>query len=694
MRCLVFDDLGALHTKVDLPHIEREVFGPTESVSLDDYFADHCAQKLRKWKAERHGIIVLYAHGRFSKNARRQDLQGVDLLKHIRLSPWLDHLSSWHAVVYSLESLEQILDRRPGNLVLTSPGVTILRLPESRALTEALRDARGNPDLSLEGLAKGNALLDRRSFRPFVACDYMPPDSAHETSNLWGLYEMWPTCLAKEFPEVEAAEELPRDVLAFVQSLTCKKARWLEGERPRMIGAAHKKTIESLPVSCKERRIALVDDEAENGWAQFLKLLVNGPNEHGNCSIWRPDPAKIRSLREVLISKTSPENLLHAISAEVRDQKPDFVILDLRLGGSAEFATPPALSTGMQLASILRASDPFLPVLLFTASNKAETLSIGNSYNIDEYWMKPGLGEHRGLGSRHADVISLAGKIEHLLGPDYRWLQRLWMELSNIETASETWWWEKGIVWPAPVRADGRQINRIDRRIIGAITSQPPGKGTKVAVIELLRPMLESLRIALRLEHRNVGEPAAPTPYLLRAGVFNQIGKVIELIHGFTEGGAVPDEFRKAGTVGGRKDAKDDCFVFFRQDWWAFRLFSQRNEWSHVRMIDQTNVFASASKTKVRGPSNDDVFNAISDLVAWLTLPRVEPQPKQVAANKSGRFRLSPQDRLASGTWTKVTSRAATSRDFQNCMADRQEYQQLITKAEDLKSSLRKVAKN
>ena len=307
MKCIVFDDLGLLHTGVGLPDTELQVFGPLGSESLDDYFADHCAQKLRQWKMERHGLIVLHAHGQFSDNARRQDLQGVELLKHIRLSPWLEHVSSWHAVVYSFEPLAHLLQRRPGNLVLVSPGITVLRLPEPRALTEALRDAYANPSLTLENLASVTAPLDRRSFRTFVACDYVPPDSAHETSNLWGLYEMWPTSLAKEFPEVDAPEELPGDVLAFVLSLASKKARWLEGERARPAETASAKTIEALRATCKDKRIVLVDDEAERGWAQFLRLLVSGTGDGGAFPLWTADPALLVALREAMIARTDHE---------------------------------------------------------------------------------------------------------------------------------------------------------------------------------------------------------------------------------------------------------------------------------------------------------------------------------------------------------------------------------------------------
>jgi CheY-like chemotaxis protein len=415
---------------------------------------------------------------------------------------------------------------------------------------------------------------------------------------------------------------------------------------------------------------------------------MNGGGDGGTySSLWMPDPAQLRELRDILTLKEDPANSLDDLAQQVHQEKPDLVVLDLRLCGSAEFATPPAKSTGMELARRLRVLAPFLPILLFTASNKAETLLISKSYDVDEYWLKPGLGEHRGLGSREVDITSLADKIERLLGPDYCWLQRMAQELSIIKTATaQAWWWERDIQWPNPVRPDGKAINGLQPAVIAAIKQQPSLPEIRTSVIELLRPILESFRIALRLEQRDSSVPAPLAPHLLRAGVFNQIGKIVELIHGFTDRSAVPDEFQKAGTVGGRKDVKDDCFVFFRQDWLAFRLFSQRNEWSHVRLIDQANVFAPLNKRNVKAPSKADVVNAMSDLVAWLTVPRLKPRRTEVAGPDGERFRLSPGDSLAPEvrSWTRLSSRAAASASFRACLVGRLEYGPFVVKSQEL----------
>lgn len=652
------------------------------------------------------GLFLINAHGRFARGAHRQDLQGVEVLKHIRLTPWLGSARGWHAIVYSLEPLDDILSRKPGDLVLKSRGVTFLRLPSALQLRNALINvyprkkwASLNLMEILSDLARNDsAAPNERSFRPYVASDYTPPDSAHETSNLWGLYEMWPTSLAQKFPEVDAPGDLPTDVLAFVLSLNSKKARWLEGERTRHADTTTKKTMELLRTACKDKRIIFVDDEAERGWAQFLRLLLNQPGADGaNCILWTPDPATLVGLRRALTSKDRHAALIKELAAQIREQKPDLVILDLRLCGSAEFTAPPAQSSGMELARVLRASELFLPILLFTASNKAETLQISHSHNIDEYWMKPGLGEHRGLGSREADITSLANKIEYLVGADYAWLQRMALDLSAINAAApDTWWWERSIKWPNPARNDRRPISKLADPIRQAIMSQPARVDVRIAVVELLLPMIDAFRISLRLERRDSNEAEPPTPELLRAGIFNQLGKLVELIHGFTDGSGIPEEFQSAGTVGGRKDTEDNAFVFFRRDWCAFRFFAQRNEWSHVRMIDQNNPFAVIVSKKVSGPSKENTVAAMSDAMAWLTVPRVDAVPQEVIGRDDQRFQLSLGDWLPAGQrdWTRLTSRAAAARAFRECMSRRPEYEPLIAKADDLKKSYRKATKH
>src|ERR1700722_8804216 len=89
-----------------------------EDNDLDRWFWQWARNRTESGIHKGDGILLIHAHGRFTRGAHRQDLQGVELLKHIRLTPSLGTANAWHAIVYSFEPLETILARRPGDLIL------------------------------------------------------------------------------------------------------------------------------------------------------------------------------------------------------------------------------------------------------------------------------------------------------------------------------------------------------------------------------------------------------------------------------------------------------------------------------------------------------------------------------------------------------------------------------------------------
>jgi len=87
------------------------------------------------------------------------------------------------------------------------------------------------PELLAQLAALYPATPTDRAFRPYVAADYMPPDSAHSLSNWWGVYEMFLALAGADFIEYSTPERLPPRVLDFVLRLESKKARWIAGSR-------------------------------------------------------------------------------------------------------------------------------------------------------------------------------------------------------------------------------------------------------------------------------------------------------------------------------------------------------------------------------------------------------------------------------------------------------------------------------
>lgn len=599
--------------------------------SIDDYFAEHCAQSLVRLRDRETGVFVIHAHGLFSGRSNRQNLEGVTLLKHIRLSPWLGQLANWHAIVYSFESLESILKRKPDALILSSPGVTFLRLPEALDLLRAIQERHLDQNLTLDAVAANRASPTDRSFRPFVACSYIPPDSAHQTSNLWGVYDIHRCVFGIPFPEVSEAAQtmLPKPVLAYAQRLSTKAARWLDGERPiaSTLPASLRLARGNLQMMSDGRKIIYVDDEAQNGWSKILREILVSKRTYP-CVVVEPE-ASLLAFPDRDVDPDEYDRRIYRVAQWIHKQSPHLLILDLRLRGSKESVATPHDASGMALARQLRIIEPYLPIILFTASNKAETLAIAYEQELDDYWMKPGLGEHRGLATPSDDLAALVSKLTKHLSPDYAFLRKIAEAIHKIEASTSLFWWEMEIQWPLAV--DGDRVPIPNQRL--GLSKQLARPALRKAVLSILKPIVHELRLCLRVEHQVNDQATSSVSLALgmqRASVFNQIGKLIELIHGFFPTAdpktSLPDDLWTSGTIGGYGywDYKAEKWeVFFRRcDWWAYQIFAGRNRWSHVQYRGAQLV----------GPTKEQLHCALSDLFAWLIGTRAENK-KPLSAN-------------------------------------------------------------
>lgn len=674
---------------VSLDDLRLPVLASADSASslhgatLDAAFTNWARIFRAQYSSEAVGVIMIHANGIFTADGRRQDLQGVDILKHIRLTPWLEQARTWHAVVYSFEPIEQILSRRPGNLILLSPGTTFLRLPDAIELDTALTRAIPVRAQAWRGLSAAEMLADlaRRSpasptirdLRTFVAADYVPPDSAHDISNRWGIYEIlraYDDCdrgvaPGKRFPEVECPEILPPQVLHFVQSLDGKKARFLDGEVQqggRTVDSATVEALSLLESVARGRTVAYIDDEAHVGWRRVLeRLLASGRTDDSDD--WLKTPAAsdrsqpptllrnwARDVAAVVGDRTAQDGIdrryCQDLARWVIEQQADLLILDLRLLGTQDGSRAPRDVSGMKVARAVREMAPYLPILLFTASNKAETLFASQSLAIDDFWMKPGLGEHRAVRGGSKSLQSLAKKLARLMGHDYAWLAKAGAVVEEIKGAApNSHWWEQMIVWPSPI-------------VVGDTT--PPGltdtyvpddslsDGLRKKIVALVRTALDLSRASLRItvDRDTLKGQLGPTTLAaaLRAAAFNRLGQVVELIHDedplrFIE--AVSLRGSTNSRVGGG-ERRDKRYVHRRNDWIAFRLFAFRNSGSHAKGAATTDK---------------DLRSVACDALAWLSLPRHEPEPisaEDVAGLRTlipshHIVRMHPQDAITNG---------------------------------------------
>jgi CheY-like chemotaxis protein len=640
MRIIRADDL-----RLDwvLPTNDSDIRACSVGRTLDEWFAEIG----KAWTQDKTiynapaGLYLIHAHGKFTNQANRQDLEGVELLKHIRLTDWLGALQSWHAIVYSFEPLENILRRKPGDLILTSPGVTFLRLPNALDLEAAVRKAyemrKEAPTLKQLAEDRGyRAVLDR-SFRPFIACDYVPPDSDHAISNWWGARQV--ILGLRKLEHSQDICRMPTTIETSLCSVEIKKAMFLNTNVPseRKMSAKERGEVKDKLNGVRKHfaaeksplKIVYIDDEMNNGWDEAVYRALTG-------NVLPPGgvPWFHTTMGQLAQDENSPEDW-QALADMVLDHKPDLILSDLRLLGNKETRIPVEATSGAKLVERFREMAPGVPILLLTASNKAWTFQEVFRLGVDAYWMKEGIGEHASPNRSIENTAELMRLLSHLLGPDYQLLRKIQQRIDEFErawTSSRPPWW-KNKIWPMPCPPN---------------EPNPPGTSTPdpKALFPLLRSVARSYREYLRLFVLRYGSRHVPGVRFEEAKSFwlqslvVHVGRIVEAIHGFDDirkkdetrfkaNRAAPRKhLTTSGTIGGYPDG---CAQKMRRDWFGQSLYDFRNIAAHF--FPENPLL-----------TGENIRSLLAALFAWLsTEPACQENPHSLRVSRNGSHLIWPK---------------------------------------------------
>lgn len=614
--------------------------------SLDDWFFGLA----KDWTCNKNitcasaGLYLIHAHGCFTKLANRQDLEGVEILKHIRLTNWLGQMRQWHALIYSFEPLEDILRKKPGDLILASHDVTFIRLPDALDLEVAVQAVHeGKKDrLALRDLAEcpDYRSVEDRKFHRFVACDYTPPASEHAISNWWGAHQL--VLRVRQIGGDKNIRSFPAGVESELRKLDNKKAFFLAG-RPRSnegwIDAIDKQTIRRemkrvrkfFQEGTSPAKIVYVDDEMDKGWDEALYLTLTGESLPTDGVSWFHT-----TMGQLAQTENSSEDWL-ALADMILQECPDLILTDLRLLGSREATTPVKDTSGARLIESLRMRAPGVPILLLTASNKAWTFQEAFRLGVDAYWMKEGIGDHAAPTRSIENTAELMRLLGHLLGPDYQLLRKIHQRTNEFERewndGNPPWW--KRMQWPAPIPD------------LGSSSPPPPpiSEPNGPAVFSLLRNVVRTYREYLRLFTLRYGSQDLrenqldeTTDFWLRPLVVH-VGRIIECIHCFDEIRLQVDPGLKAGqrslasagTIGGYPNFRDRCAHKMRRDWFGQAIYDIRNIAAHYD-----------PEVPVMAPKN--IRSLLAALFAWLSVtPACKENPSHLRVGSSRSRTLWPK---------------------------------------------------
>lgn len=317
------------------------------------------AEFAEKIKAEtREDDVILICLDIPFNGSRRVEQKGIELLKWLRLKNCNNH-----CIVYSDESLLKILKINPLNSILHSKGVTFIRLMFSPL-----------DILQIDTSTKA----EKANLLPFFRAEVDLVRIRHELANIWGAERLkW--AVNNKYKEDKSNYKI--NLLTFISNNEKKSDH--QGLR---------KKLDNLIQSFQKSNplIYYYDDMAET-WGPILKFILGN-----NFVCYTPKEKSEKDLIE-----------------ELSNQRPKCLLLDLRLNNEKEHSLDPIKLSGGKLLEEIKKRYFTLPIIMFTATNKAESVRRLLASGAEYVWTKEGIDDGINDELTLQNTIDLLQKIKN-----------------------------------------------------------------------------------------------------------------------------------------------------------------------------------------------------------------------------------------------------------------------------------------
>lgn len=377
------------------------------------------SQDIYKRVAAKADAVILINVEAKLENGFHQDQRVVELGFWLRCGFKLQN----PIVFYGAQSVNKLLRDRPENLIILSPGCYHLRLPLSRAEIEGIKSL--SPARGLDSL------------RPFLRPKINLGRARHRYANFAGMNFMSDIAADVHAPDANndgidnVGEILDEDVHEFHEFYDFRRslthhilATYFDLEKLNKIDDARKGALKIAMRLAQDKRILLIDDLADKGWAKILGKIIYGEVEDSRLVSIKTHVGEGR--------RFNLEKLAEDLSSAIQTHKPHLVLLDLRLDGEELGDTLQGLG-GFRLLKSIKSHPDFkgVPVIMFTATNNAESVKELFGAGAEAVWTKPGIDEGlnaEGVIQRYAQLIAL---IKDAFNPDYALLGRFDDSMDN-----------------------------------------------------------------------------------------------------------------------------------------------------------------------------------------------------------------------------------------------------------------------
>lgn len=325
-----------------------------------------------------HNNDLILININFNKN-NRQEQKGIELLIWLRLEKVINHV-----ILYSFQTLHELLSQCPKHLIATSKGTTFVQIPDKFKII----------DETLSKLDQGidKLLIEENSLKESLKIVFDNVGLKHRLANIYGLWFMFNTH-NRYFPNEKLKfKTLSNDFIKNFDMLQLRIANYLiDKSNDENLEEELVEKIEILKTKIKSKnpQILYIDDKANIGWSDFFRKALFGNDCSNNLT-------SIIPVKRYFNDEDSIKNFfLEVIKPQILKNKKfiDCLLLDLRLADETGNIDNLDNLSGIKLLKIIHHTFPSLPVIMCTASNKAKSVKKIIDCGAEGLWTKPGLDE-------------------------------------------------------------------------------------------------------------------------------------------------------------------------------------------------------------------------------------------------------------------------------------------------------------
>ena len=311
--------------------IQNAINGAIEGKLFNDVSDEKFSEKINEWLSETEydNIFLPLCFGR-----TLSDYNGLRLATHTRCTPSKNQLK--RIFIYGFVGLEYLIDHEYFNILKTK---NVELVPNSKKAFELAANKNFEP-LKPEELSKEIQKL--KLDPPLNYAD------SHSIANEWAIYQWAKTIGCDQTDELTKVFQNVQTNLYF---------KYLRTINP--ISELDKIPLDKLQINSKVKpRVLLIDDEADKGWYEIFKYLLDDLNGIYTDYLG----IDFKKLSSVEIIENSIEKIFN--------DDIDIVILDFRLNPSDFQNKSSEQITSVKLLKKIKERNPGVQVIAFSATNK------------------------------------------------------------------------------------------------------------------------------------------------------------------------------------------------------------------------------------------------------------------------------------------------------------------------------------